>query len=191
MKNDVGMKVVWGITGAGDYLSETINIMKTLQDKYSLDVTVVLSKSGKLVVRWYHFWDDLLQSFKKVMVEKGPNSPFLAGPLQLGKYAFFVVCPASSNTTAKIAHGIADSLISNCVAQAMKGGCPTYIYPVDQKVGRLTSVLPDGKKTIVTTRDIDVENVERLRCMKGIFVLSSPLEMEKIVQGFLQRPSET
>jgi archaeoflavoprotein AfpA len=185
------MKVVWGITGAGDYLLETINIMKTLQEKYSLDVTVLLSKSGELVTKWYHFWDDLRQSFKKVMVEKGPNSPFLAGPLQLGKYAFFVVCPTSANTTAKIAHGIADSLISNCVAQAMKGGCPTYVYPVDQKIGNLTTVLPDGKKIIVTIRDIDVENVERLRHMKGIFVLSSPLDVEKTVQDFLQRTSKT
>ena len=187
----MNMKVAWGITGAGDYLPETISTMKMLQEKYSLDVTVVLSKSAELVLRWYNLWDDLRQKFKKVMVEKDPNSPFLAGPLQLGRYAFFVVCPASGNTTAKIAYGIADSLISNCVAQAMKGGCPTYIYPTDQKLGGLTTLLPDGKKFIVATRDIDVENVERLRRMKGISVLSNPREIEKIVQGFLQRQDKT
>ena len=185
------MKIAWGITGAGDYLPETINIMKTLQEKYNLDVTVVLSKSGKLVSRWYHLWDDLRQNFKKVLVEKDPNSPFIAGSLQLGKYAFFVVCPASANTTAKIAYGIADSLISNCVALAIKGGCPTYIYPTDQKLGSLTTSLPNGKKLIITTRDIDVENVERLKQMKGITVLPSPHEIEKIAQCFVQKRATT
>ena len=181
------MKIAWGITGAGDYLPETINIMKTLQEKYNLDVTVVLSKSGELVSKWYHLWDELRQNFRKVMVEKDANSPFLAGSLQLGKYAFFVVCPASANTTAKIAHGIADSMISNCVAQAMKGGCPIYIYPTDQKLGSLTTLLPNGKKLTLTTRDVDVDNVERLKHMKGLYILSNPEEIEKIVQNFLQK----
>jgi archaeoflavoprotein AfpA len=185
------MKIAWGITGAGDYLPETINIMKRLQEKYNLDVTAVLSKSGELVSRWYHLWDGLRQNFRKLMVEKDANSPFLAGSLQLGKYAFFLVCPASANTTAKIAHGIADSLISNCVAQAMKVGCPTYIYPTDQKLGSLTTLLPNGKKLTVTTRDIDVENVERLKRMKGIHILSNPIEIEKIVQDFLQKKDTT
>lgn len=185
------MKIAWGITGAGDYLPETINIMKTLQKKYNLGITVVVSRSGELVSKWYDFWDDLRQNFKKVMVEKDANSPFLAGPLQLGKYAFFLVCPASANTTAKIAHGIADSLISNCVAQAMKGGCPTYIYPTDQKLGNLTTLLPNGKKLKLTTRDVDVENVERLKRMKDIYVLSNPKEIEKIVQDFLQKQGTT
>jgi archaeoflavoprotein AfpA len=191
VKKDLSIKIAWGITGAGDYLPETINIMKTLQKKYNLDVTVVLSKNGELVSRWYHLWDDLRQNFKKVLVEKDANSPFLAGSLQLGKYAFFLVCPASANTTAKIAHGIADSLISNCVAQAMKGGCPTYIYPTDQKLGSLTTLLPNGKKLTVTTRDVDVENVERLKRMKDIYVLSNPKEIEKIVQDSLQKKGTT
>jgi archaeoflavoprotein AfpA len=185
------MKVIWGITGAGDYLQETIDIMKTLQEKYNLDVTVILSKSGELVSKWYHLWDDLRQNFRKVMVEKNANTPFLAGSLQLGKYSFFLVCPASANTTAKIAHGIADSLISNSVAQAMKGNCPTHIYPTDQKPGSLTTELPNGKKLTITIRDVDVENAERLKHMKGITVLSSPHEIEKIVQGILQKQGKT
>ena len=191
MKNDLSIKIAWGITGAGDYLPETINIMKTLQKECNLDVTVVLSKSGELVSKWYHLWDDLRHNFKKVMVEKDAHSPFLAGPLQRGKYSFFLVCPASANTTAKIAHGIADSLISNCVAQAMKGGCPTYIYPTDQKPGSLTTPLPNGRKLTITIRDVDVENVERLKRMKGISVLSSPLEIEKIIQDLLQKRDTT
>jgi len=38
---------------------------------------------------------------------------------------------ATSNTVSKIAYGIADSLVTNAVAQAVKGGVPVYIVPVD------------------------------------------------------------
>lgn len=49
-------------------------------------------------------------------VEKGSNAPFVAGPLQVGYYPLFFVSPATANTVAKIAYGIADTLITNCFA---------------------------------------------------------------------------
>jgi len=115
------------------------------------------------------------------MVEKGPNVPFLAGPLQVGYYSLLVISPATANTTAKIAHGIADTLLTNCVAQAMKGGTPVYIYPIDQKQGTIATTTPDGRRIWITTRKVDVENVEKIRVMQGISVLGHPAEIESIV----------
>ena len=125
------LKILWAITGSGDKIEETVNIMKTLQKKYSPKITVILSKNGEIVVRIYNLLDSLKSSFGELLVEKGPNIPFIAGALQTGKFDLFLVCPATANTTAKIAHGIADSLISNCVSQALKANQEVFIYPVD------------------------------------------------------------
>jgi archaeoflavoprotein AfpA len=179
------LKILWGITGCGDKLEETLSIMEEVQKKYNLEVTVVLSKNGKMVVRMYNLWQKLQDDFKKVLIEIGPNSPFLVSRLQKGKYAFFIICPATANTTAKIAHGIADSLISNCASQAIKAGNKVYIHPVDQKLGKVTTVLPDGKKLSLTMRDIDVENAERLKRMDGITVISQPEDIEEIIKKHL------
>ena len=115
---------MWGITGTGYVLKESIDLMKFLQEQFGtqIDITVMLSKEGAVVVKWYKQWNYLIDVVKRVRVEKTANNPFFAGPLQLGDYDFFVVCPVSANTVAKIVCGIADTLITNCVAQAVKGG---------------------------------------------------------------------
>ncbi len=179
------LRILWGITGCGDKLEETVNIMKELQKKYDLDVTVVLSINGEMVVRMYKLWQTLEANFKKVLIERGPNAPFLVAPLQKGEYAFFLICPVTSNTTAKIAHEVSDSLISNCASQGLKAGNKVYIYPADQKPGKIDTVLPDGKKLTLTMREIDVENAERLKRMEGIAVLSQPEDIEKIIKDHL------
>jgi archaeoflavoprotein AfpA len=177
------LRIAWGITGAGDYLIESMSAMGNVRRDLGAEVTVLLSQSGELVVKWYGLWDDLKSRFDKVRVGKGPNAPFVAGPLQLGHYAFLFVSPATGNTVAKIAYGIADSLITNCVAQTVKGGTPVYIYPVDQKPGSQLTEGPDGEQITITTRQIDLENTERLRTMEGITVLSHPSEIEAIAKA--------
>jgi archaeoflavoprotein AfpA len=177
------MKILWGITGCGDKLEETISIMQELQKKHNLDVTIALSKNGKICVNMYNIWQSLQDISKKIFVERGPNTPFLVGPLQKGKYDFFIICPATANTTAKIAHGIADSLISNCASQAIKAGIKVHIYPADQKRGKIDTILPGGKKLTLTMREIDLENTERLKRMKGITVIPELEEIEKMIKN--------
>lgn len=175
------MKILWGITGSGDKLAETVTTMKKLQRKHDLDIRVALSKDGEKVIQMYGLWKPLKEEFKEVLVEKGPNDPFLIGALQTGKYDLFLVCPATANTTAKIAHGIADSLISNCVSQALKANQRVYIYPVDQKPGKITTILPNGKKLTLTIRKTDLANVAKLKKMTGITVLSSLQDIERAI----------
>ena len=175
------MKILWGITGSGDKLEDTFNVMKRVQAESNLDIRVAVSKSGEMVVRMYGLWETLQKNFSKIYIEKGPNSPFLAAELQTGKYDLFIVCPTSANTTAKVAHGVADSLISNCVSQALKTDQRVFIYPVDQKPGVITTLLPNGQELTLRTRVIDVENANRLKKMRGITVLSKPEEIEELI----------
>jgi len=179
------IKVAWGITGAGDYLAESLSVMKKISR--DSEVTVLVSKNAEMVIKWYRLWNDLKSSFEKVKIEKGANLPFIAGPLQIGYYTLFFVSPATANTVAKIAYGIADTLITNCVAQAIKGGTQVYIYPVDQKLGSQETEAPGGEKITITTRKIDVENVERIRNMEGITVLKHPFEIEEIVASIANK----
>jgi len=180
------LRIAWGITGCGDYLKESLNIMKELKLEYDLDVRVFLSQAGEMVVKWYKLYDELKSSFPKTYSEKSPNIPFLVGDLQLGKYDFLLITPSTSNTVAKIASGISDTLLSNAAAQAMKAKIPVYIFPADQKKGDIVTDLPGGKKLTLTMRDIDIDAVDKLRTMKGLTVLGHPDEIRGIVRKHIE-----
>ena len=182
----MGVRIAWGITGAGDVLGETVAIMKEVLKNYDMEVHVYLSKEGETVLKFYKLFKEVKESFPKVRTEKGPNSPFLSAKLQLGEYKLFLIAPATANTVAKMAHGIADSLITNSAAQAMKVDVPVYIFPVDQKEGEVITKLPDGRDLKVRIRKEDVENVERLRRMRGITVLGQIGEIEEVVKKICQ-----
>lgn len=175
------LKIVWGITGSGDLLPETFEVMSELAKTRDLEVTIVLSKDAVKVVKWYRLWDRLSNISSKVFIEQDANTPFIVGPLQTGKFNFFLVAPTTANTVAKIVNGIADTIITNAVAQANKANVDIYILPVDQKKGTITTILPSGKKLELTMRDVDIENTSKLRKMKGICVLEKPEEIKTIV----------
>lgn len=172
---------MWGITGTGYLLDECIDLMKELQDEHSVDLTVILTKEGASVVKWYKKWLALTEAVKRVKVEKTPNIPFYAGPLQLGEYDIFLVCPVSANSVAKIVHGIADTLITNCVAQAIKGGIIVYIFPSDQDLEPITTSRPDGSPLVLKIRDIELENIEKLKKMEGIVVIPKFSDIKDII----------
>jgi len=180
------IRIAWGITGCGDYLKESLDIMKELTKEHDLDVRVFLSRAGEMVVKWYKLFNELKTSFPKTYSEKSPNVPFLVGDLQLGKYDFLIIMPSTSNTVAKIAAGISDTLLSNVASQAMKANVPVYIFPADQKKGDIVTDLPGGKKLTLTMRDVDLEAVDRLRKMKGITVLGHPDEIRTIVKKHIE-----
>lgn len=172
---------MWGITGTGYLIKESIDLLKELQEKRNVNITVMLSKEGAVVVKWYKQWNYLNEVIKKVRVEVTPNNPFFAGPLQLGEYDFFVVCPVSANTVAKIAYGIADTLITNCVAQSIKGGISVYLFPSDQHLEPIVTSRPDGSPLILKIRDIELENLTKLKKMEGIVVISDFSEIKSLI----------
>ena len=161
--------------------------MMGLAKDSSLKITVIVSKAGEQVLRLYKLWDTLKHAFDKVLVETNSNVPFIAGPLQVGKYDVLVVAPLTANSTAKIAHGIADTLITNAVAQTLKGSTPVILYPVDQSNKPVKTVGPDGVKFTITPRQIDLENVDRLQDMNGVVILDSPAQMVQTIRNHIER----
>jgi len=181
------MKIVWGVTGAGDMMPELFDIMETIARNPEIEITAILSKAARTVLDWYKLTDRLDSIAKRVLVEKDANTPFLAGPMQVGKYDFFLVAPLTANSAAKIAHGIADTLITNCVAQISKGTTPTYLLPVDREPGVTTTTLPDGSSFQLKVRPVDVANVEKMRAIDGLHLLDDPSAIRDLVADRLEK----
>ena len=182
--------LIWAITGTGFLLQESIDLMKELQEDYNIKLTAMLSKEGAAVVKWYKMWLALTKAVENVKVEKTPNIPFYAGPLQLGKYDLFLVAPVSANTIAKIVYGIADTLITNCVAQAIKGGQLVYIFPSDQDIEPIITSRPDGTPLVLKIRDIELENIKKLKSMEGIVVISDFSEIKILIIQKIKEKAE-
>ncbi|MCS3923464.1 archaeoflavoprotein AfpA [Methanosalsum natronophilum] len=167
-------RIAWGITGSGDLIKETFEIMVDIKKRTDIEIMVFLSKEGETVMKWYRMWDELKKNFKNIKTESGPNSPFIAGPLQVGYYDLLLVAPLTANSTAKIAYGIADTLVTNAVAQTAKGTTPIYLLPVDQVKGTIKTYAPNGKEFELKMRDIDINNSETLSKMENINIIGKP-----------------
>jgi archaeoflavoprotein AfpA len=175
-------KVAWGITGSGDRLAETIEVMKQIKKQYdeAAEIQVFLSKAATTVLKYYRLENELKTNFERTYAEVDSNTPFLAGWLQLGKYAFLLIAPATSNTVAKIACQIADTMLTNAVAMGLKASAPIYIMPSDMQEGVTYTRLPKDETMKLQVRHEDAENVKRISKMEYLSVIAQPEEIRNI-----------
>jgi dihydromethanopterin reductase (acceptor) len=139
------MRIAWGFTGAGHLLQESVDALVKLSKDH--EVTVMTSGAGEEVLKMYGLFETVKNltggKYRELVLESDQRDSYpMTGRFSLGTYDMLVVSPATSNTIAKIVHGIADSLITNAVAQAGKGKVDTYIVPVDLESGDVETVLP-------------------------------------------------
>ena len=156
--------------------------MRALQAQYHerVAIAVYLSKAGCQVAERYQVLTLLQKSFPRVQVEVDANTPFLAGAVQVGAFDFLVIAPATSNTVAKIAIGIADSLLSNAASMALKAFVPVYIQPSDYEEGVTVTTLPDGRELRLKIRREDVAYVKALTAMEGVSVLGALDDLRQV-----------
>lgn len=178
-------KVAWGITGAGDKIQETLEVMKDLQHQSegTLEFDVYLSKAGETMLKFYRLDEELKRNFPKVWVEANANSPFLAGMMESGKYEFLLIAPASSNTVAKIVNSISDSLLTNSALMALKAFVPVWIMPVDFREGVVSTKLPNGKEMRLRVRKEEAAQVRLLEQTEDVHVFENP---QRLRSGFLE-----
>jgi len=175
-------KVAWGITGAGDKIGEFIEVMKDIQAEYAdaVEVQVFLSKAADIVLKYYALEADLKQNFAKVSVELNSNAPFLAAWMQMRKYEFLLIAPATSNTVAKIANSIGDTMLTNAAIMSLKAFVPVYVAPTDYKEGIVYTKLPNGKEMKLRVRKDEVEQVRKLERMDDVTVLEGPQKLRDV-----------
>ncbi|CAD5372165.1 hypothetical protein RA210_U20148 [Rubrivivax sp. A210] len=105
------------------------------------------------------------------------------GTLYGGDYHTVVVAPATSNTVAKCAFGISDSLPTNMFAQAGKLGIPGIVFACDTEPVVVTKSPHDW--VTLRPRRIELANVDRLREIDFCQVVCSCDELEAALDARL------
>ena len=181
-------KVAWGITGAGDKIEDFLDVMIDLKSKSEsvVEIEVFISKAAETVLKFYRLEDKLKSNFSKVMVEMNSNSPFLAAWMQMRKYEFLLIAPATSNTVSKIAHSIGDTLLTNAAIMSLKAFVPVYIVPTDYKEGTVYTKLPNGKEMKLRVRKEEADLVRKLERMEDMHVLENPQKLREVFVDWLK-----
>lgn len=166
-------KVAWGITGAGDKIGDYLDSMIQIKTEYAgkIDIHVFVSKAGETVLKFYNLETKLRQNFEKVLVEVNANAPFLAAWLQMGRYEFLLIAPATSNTVAKIANSIGDTMLTNAAIMGLKAFKQVYIAPTDYEEGECITKLPNGKEMKLRVRKEEVDQVKKLQNTEDIHII--------------------
>ena len=112
------MTIAWGITGAGHFLRECVDLILELDD-----VDVFLSRAAEEVLQMYRLKDDLDQATRVVTRDRTASAPVVGRFSRVG-IQVLVIAPATSNSVAKFVLGISDSLITNLFAHAGKNRIP-------------------------------------------------------------------
>ena len=144
-------RLLWCITGAGGYLRDVYYQLKQFRERFPhVEIEIVMSKAGLEVSRIYGVLDDLRHiasggRYGLLHLDVSPSGigrygiP-LGGRVSLRRYNIVLIAPASSNTVAKIAHGIADSPPTIASSQALKAGVPLVVLPADNPSDPVTTL---------------------------------------------------
>jgi flavoprotein len=175
------LKIAWGITGAGHFLSSSIELMLSLKN-----VDIFLSKAAKEVLMYYSWYHQITASEHGLILEAS-DSHLPVTRLYTGKYDLVVIAPVTSNSMAKMAYGIADNLITNLFAHAGKCRIPTILLPCDSSA-EMKSITPNGEQVSVHVREIDRTNINRISNWDGVTVVSNPEQLiDCIEKAYLRR----
>lgn len=176
------MRIGWAITGAGHLLDESVAVMEELA--IDNEITVFLSNAGEEVLKMYGLFERVTAItggyYKELALDSDQSFSYpISGRLSLGKYDIFIVSPTTSNTVAKIVHGISDTLITNSVAQAGKGMVKTLIVPVDMESGDVETILPSKLELESCADCADCEAAES--CPQNAIIAKQEIDLLKCI----------
>jgi len=163
-------RFAWAITGSGHFIEESIELAARLPD-----VDIFLSSAGEEVLPLYHIGRELLKQRFRVFRDKSASA-VPVGMLYEDIYHTLVIAPATSNTVAKCAYGISDTLPTNLFAQAGKRTIPSIVFACDTEPHVITKAPHEWVE--LRPRRIELENVERLRHIEYCAVACSVAELE-------------
>ena len=163
-------RFAWALTGSGHMLEESLALAARLPH-----VDLFLSAAAEEVLPRYGIAVDALRGRFRVFRDK-TASAVPVGELYEARYHTLVVAPATSNTVAKCAFGISDTLPTNMFAQAGKLGIAGLVFACDTQPVVVTRAPHDW--VTLRPRNIELDNVERLRAIDHCRVLCSLAELE-------------
>jgi dihydromethanopterin reductase (acceptor) len=163
-------RFAWALTGSGHMLEESLALAGRLPH-----VDLFLSAAAEEVLPRYGILLDSLRERFRVFRDK-TASAVPVGELYEARYHTLVIAPATSNTVAKCAFGISDTLPTNMFAQAGKLGIAGLVFACDTQPVVVTRAPHDW--VTLRPRRIELDNVERLRAIDHCRVLCSLEELE-------------
>ena len=184
------MRIAFAFTGAGHLLKESVEVALALAREH--EVTVFLSAAAEDVLKMYGLYESVVNitggKYRELATDSNQKFSYpITGRLSLGKYDLLIVSPATANTVSKIVNGIADTLVTNAVAQAGKGAVKTYMVPVDIHPGPIDTILP-SKMELSKCEGCD-ECVAALACEHGAIIPHEEIDLTKCVGCGLCRNS--
>ena len=176
------MRIGFAFTGAGHLLKESVQVAEKLAEEHEL--TIFLSGAAEDVLKMYGLYDRVVKltggKYRELATDSNQKFSYpITGRLSLGKYDLLIVSPATANTVSKIVHGIADTLVTNAVAQAGKGAVKTYMVPVDIHPGPIDTVLP-SKLEVAKCQNCD-DCVAALVCEQGAIIPHEEIDLTKCI----------
>jgi dihydromethanopterin reductase (acceptor) len=172
-----GQRFAWAITGSGHFVEESIELAARLPD-----VDIFLSKAGEEVLPLYHIGRELLKQRFRVFRDKSASA-VPVGMLYEDLYHTLVIAPATSNTVAKCAYGISDTLPTNLFAQAGKRSIPSIVFACDTEPHVITKAPHEWVE--LRPRRVELENVERLSHIEYCTVARSVGDLEAALEARL------
>ena len=184
------MRIAFAITGAGHLLKESVKLATKLAGEHEL--TILLSGAAEEVLKMYGLYENIERlcggKYRELALESQQKHSYpITGRLSLGKYDLLIVTPATANTVSKIVYGIADTLVTNAVAQAGKGAVKTFIVPVDIHPGAVDTVLP-SKMELSKCQNCD-ECVAAAVCGEGAIIANREIDLTRCIGCGLCRNS--
>lgn len=175
-------RIAWGLTGSGHFLRESLELADALSggcravpgqgpaEGAPLGIDLFMSRAGEEVLHMYGY--PLADMRKRYRVFRDTTAS--AAPVGLfyqGQYHTVVIAPATSNTVAKCALGISDSLVTNIFAQAGKLRIPIIVFACDSE----PVVITESPSEWVTLypRAIDLAHTAKLATFEGVTVVDS------------------
>jgi len=171
-------RFAWCLTGSGHGLTEALALAERLPD-----TDLFLSAAAEEVLGIYNIpLEGLRQRFRLVRDKTASAVP--VGQLYTDVYHTVVIAPATSNTVAKCAFGISDTLPTNMFAQAGKLGIPGLVFACDTEPVVVTRAPHDW--VTLRPRRIELDNVERLRGIDFCDVVESIERLEQALDARLK-----
>jgi dihydromethanopterin reductase (acceptor) len=147
-------RFAWCVTGSGHMIEESVELARLLPG-----VDLFLSAAGEEVLPLYGWpLPKLREHFRVLRDNSASGVP--VGMLYEGKYHTIVIAPATSNSVAKCALGISDTLPTNLFAQAGKRCIPGIVFACDTTPSVITQSPHEWVE--VRPRRVELEHVERL-----------------------------
>lgn len=168
-------RLAWAITGSGHGLEESLALAAEMPN-----VDLFLSRAAEEVLPLYKIPLAQLKERFRVFRDNSASSVPVGMFYEAGYYHTVVIAPATSNTVAKCAFGLSDTLPTNIFAQAGKLGIPGIVFACDTEAVVVTKSPQDWVE--LRPRNIELDNVARLRQVDHCTVVSSIRELRAALE---------